>query len=328
VAESDLQKPEGDGQAESGANQAQWWEISLTVDGELAEPVAEVLARYLPDGVVIESTAVSANPDDSDGHAVGPLRVFGYLPVDSRLEHTRSQIEEALWYLGRIRPLPAPEYRPIQNTNWAEAWKQHYHPIKIGSRLVIVPAWLESPAPDRIPVRIDPGMAFGTGTHPTTQLCLELLETAAGQAPGNWEVIDVGCGTAILAIAALKLGARSALGVDIDSEAIQAAHENADTNAVSAQLELGQGSLAEIQAGAFQLRQAQVVFANILAPVLVRLLDQGLGELMLPGGALILSGILDEQAASVLEAAQRHGLRLAEQRQIGDWVALMCVRSA
>lgn len=304
-------------------NSAQWLEISLTVDGELAESVAEVLARYMPDGVVIESTAVTANPDDSEGHAVGPLRVFGYLPVDDQLEAQRSRIEEALWYLGRIRPLPAPVYRPIQNTNWAEAWKQHYRPITIGRRLVIVPAWLENPAPERIPVRIDPGMAFGTGTHPTTQLCLELLETAANGAPAGWETIDVGCGTAILAIAAIKLGASRALGVDIDQEAVQASVENAETNGVLPQIELAQGSLAEILAGKFALRRAQVVFANILAPVLVRLLDEGLGETILPGGALILSGILDVQATSVLEAAQRNRLELLEQRQIGDWVALM-----
>jgi ribosomal protein L11 methyltransferase len=303
-------------------SEASWLEVSLTVDGELAEPVAEVLARFIPEGVVIESTAVTADPDDSEGHAVGPLRVFGYLPVDEQLEETRRQLEQALWYLGRIRPLPDPQFTPIQQTNWAEAWKEHYQPIAVGERLMIVPAWLEQPAGERIPIRIDPGMAFGTGTHPTTQLCLHALEKAAGQPGQNWQVIDLGCGTAILAIAALKLGASHALGVDIDPEAIQAARENAATNGVTENLELGLGSLAEIQAGAFSVQQAHIVLANILAPVLIRLLGEGLANLIAEGGVLILSGILQEQADEVQAAAEKHGLRLIARQQSGDWVAL------
>ncbi|MFM8320267.1 MAG: 50S ribosomal protein L11 methyltransferase [Chloroflexota bacterium] len=305
-----------------------WLEVSLVVDGEMAESVAEVLARYIPDGgVVIESTAVTANLDDSEGQAVGPLRVYGYLPVNAQLEETRQRLEEGLWYLGRIRPLPEAQFRTIQQTNWAEAWKQHYRPIAIGRRLVIVPAWLESPAPKRIPIKIDPGMAFGTGTHPTTQLCLEMLERAADQLAPGWDAIDVGCGTAILSIGALKLGAGHALGVDIDAEAITASQENAAANGVLANLELGLGSLDEVRQGRFSIRQAPVVLANILAVVLVRMLDAGLGDLLAPGGALVLSGILAEQSADVETAGARNGLRLVDKRQIGDWVALHLARA-
>ncbi len=310
--------------------EASWVEVSLIVDGELAEATAEVLARFAPDGVVIESTAVTAEADDSEGRAVGPLRVSGYLPADERLEETRQRLQEALWYLGRIRPLPEAQFRPIQRTNWAEAWKEHYRPISIGRRLMIVPAWLEVETQERLPIRIDPGMAFGTGTHPTTQLCLELIEEILQPdyvREQDRDVIDVGCGTAILSIAALKLGARRALGVDIDPDAIQAARENAQTNGVAERLELGQGSLAEIRAGKFSLRRAPLVLANILAPVLRRLLDEGLETILAPGGYLILSGILEEQAGEVLAAAQRHPLRLAEQRQSGDWVALCLQKS-
>jgi ribosomal protein L11 methyltransferase len=303
-----------------------WLEVSLTVDGELAEPVAEVLRRFMPEGVVIESTAVAANPDDSEGHAIGPLRVFGYLPVDGQLEETRRQLEQALWYLGRIRPLPAAQFKPIQQANWAEAWKQHYQPIAVGERLMIVPAWLEHPSGGRIPIRIDPGMAFGTGTHPTTQLCLQALEMAATGAGNDWEAIDLGCGTAILAIAALKLGARHALAVDIDPEALRAAQENAETNRVTADLELGVGSLEQIRSGAYTLQNARIVLANILAPVLIRLLGEGLGDLLVDQGVLILSGILQEQADDVQAAAQSQGLQLVARQQIGDWVALSVAR--
>jgi ribosomal protein L11 methyltransferase len=276
--------------------------------------------------VVVESTAVTANAEDAEGHAIGPLRVFGYLAVNDQLEETRRRLEEGLWYLGRIRPLPEPQYRRIEQTNWAEAWKQHYRPIPVGKRLMIVPAWLEPPSLERIPIRIDPGMAFGTGTHPTTQLCLEALEGRVEQIRRDWQVIDVGCGTAILAIAALRMGAQRAVGVDIDADAIRAAQENAATNGVAAQLELGLGSLEEIRAGAFSFAQAQVVFANILAPVLVRLLDEGLAQLITENGALILSGILAEQSTDVEAALQRNGLALAEKRLSGDWVALSATR--
>ncbi len=308
-----------------------WLEVSLTVDGELAEAVAEVLTRFIPNGVAIESTAIHASPED-EGYPIGPLRVCGYLPVDNQLEETRRKVEEALWYLGRISPLPEPQYRTVQEQDWAEAWKEHYHPIAVGQRLIIVPAWLESPDPARIPIRMDPGMAFGTGTHPTTQLCLELAEAILtsqllGKTSSHFTVIDVGCGSGILSVAAIKLGAGRALGVDIDSRAVEVSQENALLNGVSGQYTGGIGSVAEIKRGDFNLQQASLVFANILASIIVRLFDDGLAELVLPGGHLILSGILADQQESVLAAAQAHGMALQDQRQINDWVALNVKRN-
>jgi ribosomal protein L11 methyltransferase len=297
----------------------QWLEVSMLVDGELAEAVAEVLARFVPNGVAIESTAVYADEEDEGGRSVGPLRVCGYLPADASIEENRQKIEEALWYLGRISPLPAPQFQLIQEVNWVETWKQHYHPIAVGTRLMIIPSWIESFPPDRIPIRIEPGMAFGTGTHPTTQLCLALAESRVK--PGE-AVIDVGCGSGILSVAALKLGASTALGVDIDPEAIGSSRQNAVLNGVAGRLELGIGSVAELCAGNFSISQAPLVFANILAPILIRLLVEGLAELVTPGGELILSGILAAQEDAVLEAANKHGLVLHEGRQVGDWVAL------
>jgi ribosomal protein L11 methyltransferase len=289
----------------------------------LAEAVAEVLARFAPNGVVIEATRII--PDlNSEGRAEGPLRVAAYLPVDARIEEARRRLDEALWYLGRIQPLPEAQYKPVQPVDWAEAWKQHYQPIAIGRRLMIVPAWLENPQPGRLPIRIDPGMAFGTGTHPTTQLCLEIVEETLTAAPaGSLNVIDVGCGSGILSIAALKLGAQCALGVDIEAEALEAARQNSALNGVTSSLELGQGSLTQIRCGDFGLQTARLVLANILAPILIRLLDEGLGDLMEPGGELVLSGILEEQVDDVLAAAARNGLQLSDRRQINDWVALV-----
>jgi ribosomal protein L11 methyltransferase len=305
-----------------------WLELSLIVNGELAEAVADVLRRYLPDGVVIESTAVVAGPADENGQADGPLKVCGYIPADENLEETRQKIEQGLWYLGCISPLPEPIFKMIQEVNWMEAWKEHYHPIPIGRSLLILPAWIAPPNDSRIPIRIDLGMAFGTGTHPTTQLCLALAEdffTLLNSVKGV-RVIDIGCGSGILSIAGLKMGAEHALGVDIDPEAIRASGENAALNDVGSQLELGIGSVSEVQAGKFSIQTAQLVFANILAPVLVQLLDQGLGELVKDDGWLILSGILAEQSQVVLRALNEHAFTLVEIRQMGDWVALAARR--
>jgi ribosomal protein L11 methyltransferase len=300
-----------------------WLEVSMIVDGELAEAVAEVLSRFAPDGVAIESTAVYANDEDEGGRTVGPLRVCAYLPAEANIEVTRQQIEEALWYLGCISPLPAPQFKLIQEVNWIETWKQHYHPIPIGTRLMVIPAWIEDYPPERIPIRIEPGMAFGTGTHPTTQLCLALAENQVK--PGE-PAIDIGCGSGILSVAALKLGASHALGVDIDPEAITASVQNAALNGVSDRLELGVGSVTEVRAGNFSIRQAPLVFANILAPIIIRLLKAGLAELLEPGGVLIFSGILAEQEQMVLQEAQAYGLRLCEGRQVQDWVAMRLTR--
>jgi ribosomal protein L11 methyltransferase len=325
----------------------EWLEISLTVDGELAEAVAEVLSRYTPEGVVIESTRIDPN-GSPEGTVVGPLRVVAYLPVDEQLEETRQKIEEGLWYLGRIRPLPVALYQKIEQTDWSQSWKEHYQPIAVGQRLVIVPAWLENPLPERIPIRIDPGMAFGTGTHPTTQLCLEMIEELANSFPpdsplslpilgekgglggkvrADFSLIDVGCGSGILSIAALKLGATYALGVDIDELAIKATQENAAANGISGGFELGVGSVAEVRQGKFSRQKAPLVVANILAPVIVQLFEDGLGELMLPDGKLVLSGILAEQTDSVLEVGEKHGLQLTHKKQLGDWVCLTLERS-
>jgi ribosomal protein L11 methyltransferase len=314
-----------------------WLEVSLTVNGELAEAVADVLARFAYSGVMMEQ-GVKYTDDEDAGTPTGPITVRAYLEMNDQIEETRQKLEESLYYLGRIQPLPIASYREIADQNWMEAWKQHYKPILIGKRLVIVPAWMDSPDPNRIAIKIDPGMAFGTGTHPTTQLCLELMEkyfddrpSTVGSATSSTvyhpaSVIDVGCGSGILSIAALKLGTRAALGVDIDAGSIINARENADTNQIGDELLLEVGSVQEVLEGRFAFRKAPLVLANILAPVIVRLFEAGLANLVDEDGAIILSGILEDQAQSVMEAAQAKGLRLNERRQTGDWVALTMSR--
>ncbi len=308
-----------------------WLEVSLVVNGELAEAVADVLARFAPNGVMTEQ-GVRYNDDEDAGTPAGPITVRAYLEINDQIEETRQKLEESLYYLGMIQPLPDPAYRQIADQNWMEAWKQHYKPILIGKRIVIVPAWLDSPDPNRVAIKIDPGMAFGTGTHPTTQLCLELMEiyfdhSSSSVVNDQLSVIDVGCGSGILSIAAIRLGAVTAVGVDIDAESVRNARENADTNGVGEELILGVGSINEIREGKFTFDTAPLVVANILAPVIVRLFDAGLADLIQDDGAIILSGILQEQEQRVVEAGQAKGLEMSERKQMGDWVALTMSRS-
>lgn len=290
----------------------------MTVDGELAEAVSEVLDRFVSNGVVIESGVIYNDAED-EGTPFGPVRIYGYLAVDDQLEERRQRLLEALYFLGRIQPLPEPTFKAIEDEDWMAAWKKHYRPIQIGKKLLILPAWIEREDPGRVAVKIDPSMAFGTGTHPTTQLCLEMVEEYTR--PGI-NIIDVGCGSGILSVAALKLGAGHALGVDIDNAAVISSKENAAANGVLERLEVGVGSVTELKEGKFSLRQAPLVLANILAPVIIRLFAAGLADLVEPGGVLILSGILEPQAAGVLEAAEANGLKHLHTRQQLDWVAI------
>lgn len=298
--------------------EARWLEISLTVSGELAEAVADVLDRYVSNGVVIESDVKFYN-DEDEGTPSGPVRIYGYLFVDETLEEKRNRVEEALWHLGQIQALPKPEYRYLKDENWMAAWKKHYRPIKIGQKLLILPAWIEPEDQKRLAIRIDPAMAFGTGTHPSTQLCLELIEkyTQKGQT-----VIDIGCGSGILSIGALRMGASKALAVDIDPAAEKSTLSNAALNDLEKFVESGVGSVTEVLAGNFSLISSPLVLANILAPVIIRLLDGGLVELVETGGTLILAGILEEQSEGVRVKAEEKGLTFLEQRQVDDWVAL------
>lgn len=295
-----------------------WLEVSISVNGELAEAVAEVIGRFTNEGVVMEQ-GVRYNDAEDIGTPYGPIRVYGYLDYGDNVEQKKQELEEALWHLSQIAALPEAIYRPVEDRDWMAAWKEHYRPIPIGEKILILPAWLETTDPDRIAVKIDPNMAFGTGTHPTTQLCLALIEKYVQ--PGK-PVIDIGCGSGILSIAALLLGASRAVAVDIDQPAIRSTRENAAANGVLEKIDANLGSLTEVQLGQFFLRQAPLVLANILAPVIIRLLNEGLAKLITPNGTIILSGILLEQSEEVELEAKAQGLVLAERMQIGDWIAL------
>lgn len=326
-------------------------ELSVEVDGEAAEAVCELFERY-GGGAVVEVLV----RDGLSGRALPERRhrVLTYLPADD--VEGRFKVELGLWHLSLLHPIPEAAIRGLAEANWAEAWKAHYRPLRIPAGLglasdvppppapglcagfVILPAWLgedsldAAPAPDEQVLRLDPGMAFGTGLHPSTQLCLAAL--ACRLRPGD-DLLDLGTGSGILAIAARLLGAGRVLGVDVDPKAVEVAGANAALNGCALELlagELGPEGLRPIAPGRLRAQAEAVaepiggpfnlILANILAPTLT-VLAPTLRAHLAPGGLLILSGILLEQAGGVLAAYAGLGLRCIEQRQEGDWVGLI-----
>jgi ribosomal protein L11 methyltransferase len=310
-------------------------EIAVEVDGEAAEAVAELFNRYnggdwVEDsaageasggGAVLESTGY----DDFGNPVAGEYRlvVKTYLKPGQRGRTIQRQIEEGLWRLRLLYPMPEPVARLVREEDWAHAWKRHYKPMRIGKRVLLTPAWEEPNAlPDDVVVRLEPGMAFGTGLHPTTRLCVAALEKWVSQGDS---LLDIGTGSGVLSVVAAKLGAKLVIATDIDPLAIRAAKENARLNGVPIapnQLIVEQGSIPAGQDGRFS-----VVVANILAEILIGLFEAAydnvpLAATLAPGGHLILSGILEEKAEGVVAAAARQGLREVERRQEGDWVAV------
>lgn len=285
----------------------EWLEVSVAVENEAAESVAEVLSRYAHRGVVIE-----AGPD---GWNAGPVIVRAYLPADDRLQADKRHIEEALWHLGQIQAVPAPTFRPVAEEDWAEVWKERLDVLRIGRHIIIQPSWRDyAPVSGDIVIRLDPGMAFGTGLHPTTQMCLVVLEEV--MQPGA-EVLDLGAGSGILAIAAARLGAGRVIAVDNDPVAVRTARENVVTNGVQGNVSVICGSLQEAS-GSYDL-----VVVNILARVIVEMMQKGLAKLVSPGGTLVAAGVLSDQESEVVTALEQGGLTLVERRQIDDWVCLV-----
>lgn len=295
---------------------SRWIEVSLRVDGESAEAIAEVLERYGHQGVSLEQTGLA--PDTWDEGDVPPASEFllrAYFPADDQAEATKDELETALAYMRLMYPMPQPAYKTLESEDWAEAWKAHYQPLRVGRRLLVRPMWINvEAAPGDIEIALDPGMAFGTGTHPTTQLCLEALERLVK--PGQ-EALDLGAGSGILSIAAAKLGARRVLALDIDPLAVEATIGNARANGVAERIIAERGSLEIVRHSA---RRFDLLIVNILARVILELAEEGLGAILKPGGRAIFSGIIDSQADEVEAALRRSGLQPGARRQLGDWM--------
>jgi ribosomal protein L11 methyltransferase len=246
--------------------------------------------------------------------------VIGYLPVDDRLEGTLLRLREALHALpaaGIAGVPPDISVRFVEEADWANAWKQYFKPQRVGERLVVKPTWEAWDAgADEVVIQIDPGMAFGTGLHATTRLCLRALESRV--VPGA-EVADVGTGSGILAVAAALLGAARVTAVDIDPLAVRIARENAAVNRVEDVVTVTES--ASPPPGAFG-----IVVANILADVILSMAP-ALRDALRPDGLLIASGIIDTRADDVRRGLTAAGLLVTETRAEGEWAAILAGRT-
>ena len=292
-------------------------------EAEIAEAVSEVLSRYAPNGVAIEQLARDIQLGASEG-VVAQLEpivaVRAYLPLEDDLEIKRRQIEEALWHLSQIAPIPEPTFRIVAESDWANAWKEHYHVVHLGDRFVIKPTWREYEAqPHEIVMDLDPGMAFGTGLHPTTQMCLTAIEKVARP---EMQALDLGTGSGILAIGAALLGVKSITAIDNDPLAVKVARENVELNRVQGSITIELGSLAEAAQQTYDL-----IIVNILARVIIALCEDGLGRVVRSGGSAILAGLIDTQEYGVREALAAQGLSVVDRLQEKDWVCLIARKS-
>ena len=297
-----------------------WLEASIVCSGELAEAVAEVFSRYSPEGVVINSVT-RFDPEGHEEVPTGDMQVVAYFPQDEDADAVRAQLEQAIWHMSQIAPLNPIEYKLVLDQNWMEAWKANYKPLKIGRNLIVLPDWVDPAlAENRIPIIISPDMAFGTGTHPSTQLCMLALEKYGVR---DMDVIDIGTGSGILSIEAAKLGAGWILGVDNDPEAIPSAIRNAALNGVKEQIMFEVGTHTDVLSRKDGHIPAPRVIANILSPILANMLATGLTDLVSPNGLLFLGGVLEHQAKALADQARQLGMVLRETLYQEDWVVLV-----
>ncbi len=289
--------------------------LQLTLDAIEHRP--EQLEDALLEAGALAVTLADAGDQPVLEPAPGQTPLWRYTRVTGLFD-AQTDIEVVKGQLRRFLHAPAlPECRltALEERDWVRAWMEHFHPMRFGRRLWICPSCQTPPEPTAVNIQLDPGLAFGTGTHPTTALCLEWLDAA--DLTGK-TVLDYGCGSGVLAIAAAKLGARRVWAVDIDPQALLASDDNADANKVEDRIEF---SYPEALPAALQV---DLLLANILAGVLVQLAPE-FGRRVKPGGRLLLCGVL-EQHADVVQAAFSHDFQLHDQTLREDWVLLEGVR--
>ena len=292
-----------------------WIELSVSTPPEFVEPLSELFHRYGRGGVAIEQNG-GYNPDEGERPPGGPVRVVTYIPPEELTPERRSRLDVGVRLVAHVAPISPLVERELEQEDWESAWKDRFQPLRIGDRVVVVPSWREyRPEPGDVIVRLDPGMAFGTGHHPTTRTCVELLEEYVSTGA---RVLDVGCGSGILGIVAAKLGASAVIGVEIDGVAAKAARSNVEVNEVD-RVNVLDGSLPHPDV---TRRSFDVTVANISSRVVSELAPHLVGSVR-PGGVLIASGILEQAADGVADTLSAHAASVVRRLTEEDWVTLV-----
>ena len=305
----------------------QWAEVSVDTSHEATDLVSEILQELGAAGVVIEDPALLNEyirsglwdyTDLKESEETEVVRVKAYWALDEELEGKLQNLSERLASLaqhGIDKGAGAVSWKAVADEDWAETWKEFFHTEKIGARTVIKPTWEEYEAKaGEIVVELDPGAAFGTGQHATTSLCIRALEDLVQ--PGM-TVFDVGTGSGVLAIVAAKLGAKSVEAVDFDPVAVRVARENVRQNGAEDVVHTERSDLLKSVAG-----EADLIIANIIADIIVRLFGEVKGSLA-AGGTMLLSGIIEDRLADVVEAAGWHGFSVEKIEQEKGWAAVV-----
>lgn len=307
-----------------------WTEISIQTSHEATDIVAEIFHELGASGVVIEdpelvnqyiASGVWDYTDILPAAETEIVTVKAYLPVDDELEKKLRELEVRIEGLDKHnidKGRGAISYSEIRDEDWSNCWKEFFHPEKVGDLIVIKPSWEEyEGALNDIVVELDPGMAFGTGTHPTTAMCIRELE---GLVKGGMKVFDVGTGSGVLSIVAAKLGAGAVEAVDFDAVAVKTAAENVALNHVENVVKTAQSDLLQNVSG-----KADIIIANIIADIIIRLLKD-VKDYLKKDGVMIASGIIAERTADVTEAVLANGLLVDKVIEEKDWVAMVIRR--
>jgi ribosomal protein L11 methyltransferase len=294
-----------------------WWRLDMAAPAELEES----LVWKLPE-LGIHRVAVQHRPESPTER-----QLIAWLPASDWSDIERARLPQALEPLAATfgLPLPALSWQAQPDEDWSLSWKQHWQPDPVGQHLLILPAWLDCPAAHggRLQIRMDPGSAFGTGSHPTTRLCLEALERLAAQRGGTLaglRVADLGCGSGVLGVAALRLGAASVVAADTDSLAVTATNDNAALNGLGSQLQVVLGSAAAL-AELLAARPADLLLCNILAPV-IEALSPAFKALLAPDGVGLLSGLLVDQAPRLRQVLADEGWQAHLAAEKAPWALL------
>lgn len=306
-----------------------WSELSIHSTQEAVEPISNILHEAGASGVVIEDPqdlvrdwdtpfgeTYQLNPEDYPDDGV---MVKAYLPVNSFLGETVEEIKEAVnnlmlydFDLGRNTVTIS----EVNEEEWATAWKKYYKPVKISEKVTVIPTWEEYKADgDEILVELDPGMAFGTGTHPTTRMCVRAIEKVLR--PGD-RMIDVGTGSGVLSIVAAKLGASAVTAFDLDDVAVKVAKLNVKLNKVQDIVTVKQNNLLDSVE-----EKVDVITANLLAEIILRFPEQ-VSQSVKPGGFFIASGIIKAKNKQVADRLIEHGFTVKETLETEEWVAIIC----
>ena len=288
----------------------EWIELTIQTKDELIEPLTELLRKYtLPFAVVLydKGERISEIFQVSD-----LIRVYAYIPVDSKSQNIREMVDVGIKVLSIIHETIIIDEKHVNQAYWEQIWKTHFSILPILDKLVIKPVWQElDDKDDRIVINLDPGMAFGTGHHPTTRMCLE--ELSRQELTGK-SILDIGSGSGILSIAAVKLGALSCIGIDIDENAIDSALNNIEMNGVSENITLQTGVLDDLDS----TFKYDVIVANITAQIIINLVPS-ISSYLKPNGIVITSGILSELFPEVENTFNQLGFECSSLINSGDW---------